>query len=129
MLPEPHCDWVLLLLSPHPPAVISYFTPALQGVWARDSLLCLYSATQSKALFMTRTRGERRAVLQTTAKLHCGKSSCVYQHSLLQKAEKPQQTFLPTLVCLQLLLTNQSLLDLETVTPRGTPVSHTLKPA
>lgn len=90
--------------------------------------LCLYSATQSKAHFTTRTRGERRAVLQTTAKHHCGKNSCVCQRSLLQKAEKPRQTFLPTLVCLQLLLTNQRRLDLEAVSPRDTPVPHTLKP-
>lgn len=57
---------------------VSFYTYTAR---ARDSLLCLYSATQSKAHFVTRTFRDHRPVLQTTAKHHCGKSSYLCQHS------------------------------------------------
>lgn len=121
MLPELHFHWVFWFLV----------TPTLQGLWRRASFLCFYSATHSKAHFMTWTSGGHRPLLQTTAKHHCGKSSCLCQHNFpcCRKERNPSDPSSHTCL-LQLLLAKQCLLDLEAVSSRGhkRQVSHPLNP-
>lgn len=112
-------------LSPCPPAVFSHFAPNLQGFWATDSLLCLCIAKPTLWLGLPGNIDQYCKRQRSITVVRAAVSASV---AFLTAEGKPQQIFLPTPVCLQLLLTKESLLDLEAVCPRDISVSHTLKP-